>query len=89
MWHKLLCNSLEARPRDFQIYGIEDLQIGPMGWRSLCSSIFAAKIFIPAIFHMFWIAPALVFRFQQDDRPILLDAIAHVETSTSFFQITL
>lgn len=58
-----------------------------MGWRSLCNSIFAAKLFIPAIFHMFWIAP--VFRFQQDDRLILLDAIAHVETNTSFFQIAL
>jgi len=66
---------------------IEDLQIGPMGWRSLCSSIFAAKFFIPAIFRMFWIA--LVFHFQQDDHLILLDAIAHFETNTSFFQIAL
>ncbi len=68
---------------------VEDLQIRPMGWRSVCSNIFAAKFFIPAIFHMFWIAPTLVFHFQQDDHPILLDAIAHVETNTSFFQIAL
>jgi hypothetical protein len=68
---------------------VEDLQIGPMGWRSLCSSIFAAKFFIPAIFHMFRIIPALVFCFQQDDCPILLDAITHVEISISSFQIAL
>jgi hypothetical protein len=68
---------------------VEDLQIGPMGWKSLSCRIFAAKFFIPAIFHMFWNAPTLVFSFQQDDLPILLDAIAHVETSTSSFQVTL
>jgi hypothetical protein len=68
---------------------VEDLQIGPMGWRSLCSNIFATNFFIPTIFHMFWIAPTLVFHFQQDDRPIILDAIAHVETSTFSFQKTL
>jgi len=68
---------------------VEDLQIRPMVWKSLCSSIFVAKLFILAIFHMFWIVLALVFRFQQDDRLIILDVIAHVETSTSLFQIAL
>jgi len=68
---------------------VEDLLIGPMGWRSLCNNIFATKCFIATIFHMFWIIPALVFRFQQDGYPILLDAIGHVETKTSLFQISL
>ncbi len=32
---------------------------------------------------------ALVTHFQQDDHPILLDVITHVETSISPFQMTL
>ncbi len=35
------------------------------------------------------IALALIIHFQQDDRPILLDAVAHVETNTSPFQMAL
>jgi hypothetical protein len=71
------------------IVKVEDLQIKPMGWKSLCNNIFAIKFFIPTIFHMFWIAPTFIFHFQQDDRPILLDAITHVETSIFSFQKTL
>jgi uncharacterized membrane-anchored protein len=35
------------------------------------------------------IAFTFIIRFQQDDRPILFDAIAHVETNTSLLQMAL
>jgi hypothetical protein len=35
------------------------------------------------------ITPTILIRFQQDDHPILLDAIAHVEIGTSPFQMAL
>jgi len=35
------------------------------------------------------IALALITHFQQDDHPILLDVVAHVETNTSPFQMAL
>ncbi len=47
-------------------------------------------IVTPHIFGMLGIIIiAFVIHFQQDDHPIFLDVIAHVETNISLFQITL
>jgi hypothetical protein len=58
--------------------------LGEFGLRSMVQNVAPACLGFWAL-----IVPTLVTHFQQDDRPILLDAVAHVKTDTSSFQMAL
>jgi hypothetical protein len=72
--------------------------VGHLACRQVILLVFSKGLNLPSMIghvsHTFlgcWalIVPALISHFQQDDHPILLDAVAHVEIGTYPFQVAL